>query len=254
VRISYHPRWQSRGGERVWLVAPSFMLVFPKSERLELFFGGGPPVAAGQLMTLAGCLVFLGAILPVRRRLVGALRPALELPPLPALARVMRRTGEWSPRFRRQVLAAGLGVVAIGAGLAAVVARASDADGLYRQGQVLYNAGRLAEAAALFHQAQQLAPLSSTAIHSTYFEGISLYRQDKWADAEVVFRRLLTNFPEAHAAAESMYHVGICRARLGDPKGAAEVWAETERRFADTPWAGHARARLDEMSGTGRGG
>ena len=130
----------------------------------------------------------------------------------------------------------------------------SDADGLYRQGQVVYNAGRLAEAVPLFREAQRLAPLSSTAIHSTYFEAISLYRQDKWAEAEEAFRRLLANFPEAQAAAESLYHVGICRVRQGDQQGAIEAWQETERRFADTPWAGHAHARVAEIPGRGTGG
>jgi TolA-binding protein len=145
-------------------------------------------------------------------------------------------------------------VAAVVFGAAAVVARASDADGLYRQGQVVYTAGRLNEAIPFFQQAQRLAPLSSTAIHSTYFEAISLFRQDKWAEAEQVFRRLLANFPEAQAAAESLYHIGICRARQGDQQGAQAAWEETERRFAGTPWAGHAHARLAEIPGRGTGG
>jgi tetratricopeptide (TPR) repeat protein len=254
VRISYHPRWRSLGGERVWLAAPSFMLVFPKGERIDLVFDGGWPVTLGHLFTAVGCIVFLAAVLPVRRRLATVLRPALELPPIPAGAALLRSTGGWTMRVRLAVLGAGLGVAAVVFGLAAVAARATDADGLYRQGQVVYNAGRLGEAVVLFRAAQRLAPLSSTAIHSTYFEAISLFRQDQWAEAEKAFRRLLANFPEAQAAAESLYHVGICRARLGDQQGALEAWEETERRFAGSPWAGHAHARLAEIPGRGTGG
>ena len=254
IRVSYHPRWRSLGGERVWLAGPSFMLVFPKGERLDLVFDGGWPVTFGHLLTIAGCVVFLGAVLPFRRRLAAVLRPALEVPPIPAVAALVRSTGEWSGRARLTALGTGLGAVAVVFAVAAVVARASDADGLYRQGQVVYNAGRLAEAVPLFREAQRLAPLSSTAIHSTYFEAISLYRQDKWAEAEEAFRRLLANFPEAQAAAESLYHVGICRLRQGDTQGALEAWHETERRFADTPWAGHAHARVAEIPGKGTGG
>src|SRR5439155_1184931 len=119
IRISYHPRWKVTTGERVWLAAPSFMLVVPKGERIEL-----------------------------------------------------------------------------------------------------YGAGRLAEAVPLFERARRLAPLSMSAIHSTYFEGMSLYRQEQWAEAARVFTDFVTTFPEAQAAAESMYHLGLCRARLGNQAGA----------------------------------
>src|SRR5439155_1535215 len=54
IRISYHPRWKVTTGERVWLAAPSFMLVVPKGERIELYFAGGWPVTLGHLLTAAG--------------------------------------------------------------------------------------------------------------------------------------------------------------------------------------------------------
>jgi hypothetical protein len=254
IRISYHPRWRSLGGERVWLAGPSFMLVFPKGDRIDLVFDGGLPVTIGHLFTAIGCIVFLLSVVPVGRRLATALRPALEIPPMPAAAALVRSTGAWSTRVRLGVLAGSFAVAAAVFAFAAVAARATDADGLYRQGQVVYNAGKLNEAVGFFRAAQRLAPLSSTAIHSTYFEAISLFRQDKWAEAEEAFRRLLTNFPEAQAAAESLYHVGICRIRQGDTQGALEAWQETERRFADTPWAGHAAARVAELPGRGTGG
>jgi tetratricopeptide (TPR) repeat protein len=255
VRIAYHPRWKALGGERIWLAGPSFMLVFPKTDRLELVFGGGPPVTLGDTFTVIGVAIFLAGVLPFRRRVLVALRPALDVPPVPALAGVVARTGRWPTRTRTGVLATSLVVVGIGIGAAAIAARASDADGLYRQGQVLYNAGKLAEAVPYFHHAQLLAPLSNTAIHSTYFEAISLFRLEKWAEAEAVFRRLLATFPEAQAAAESSYHIGICRARQGDPQGAARAWEDTARNYADTPWAGHSQARLAETAAAaGRGG
>jgi TolA-binding protein len=104
-----------------------------------------------------------------------------------------------------------------------------------------------------FRQAQQLAPLSNTAIHSTYFEAISLFRLERWAEAEGVFRRLLANFPEAQAAAESSYHIGICRARQRDPEGAAR--AGRTRRAATRTRRGRAFAGAARGGGGGgRGG
>src|SRR5207247_1086379 len=159
IRISYHPRWKATTGERVWLAAPSFMLVFPKGERIELYFDGGWPVTLGDLLTAAGCVIVVVGLLPVRRRLLEALRPVLDLPPIPAAAALVLATGRWSGRTRGAVLGAGLAVVAVVFGVAGVAARASDADGTYRQGQTFYGAGRLAEAVPFFERARHLGPL-----------------------------------------------------------------------------------------------
>src|SRR5207245_278076 len=125
IRISYHPRWKATTGERVWLAAPSFMLVVPKGERIELYFDGGWPVTFGHLLTAAGCLIFLAGVLPVRRRVLDALRPVLELPPIPAAAALVQNMGGWSGRMRGAVLGAALAAFAVVFGLAAVAAPAS---------------------------------------------------------------------------------------------------------------------------------
>jgi hypothetical protein len=247
IRISYHPRWQSRTGERVWLAAPSFMLVIPESERLELYYGGGPPVTVGRVFTVIGCLIFLGAVLPFRRRLRWMLDPVLDVPPLPALVRLVHRTGRWTPAVRRTVLAAGLVAAAGLYTTAAVAARTSDADSTYRRGQRVYDAGNLRGALPHFRTAQQLAPLSNTAIHSTYYESIILYRLEQWSEAEQVFQRLVDSFPEANAAPEALYHVGLCRARRGETEAAIHAWQETQRRYPDTQWARYAGERLAEV-------
>ena len=111
----------------------------------------------------------------------------------------------------------------------------------------IYNAGDLNAAIQYFQQAQELSPLSNTAIHSTYFEGISWFRQDKWPEAEKVFQRLVDRFPEGPSAPESLYHVGLCKARLGDMPGAIAKWQETQARFPGTPWAKYAGERLAEQ-------
>jgi hypothetical protein len=247
IRISYHPRWKALSGERVWLAAPSFMLVVPRGERVELAWGTGPPVTLGALFTWTGLALLALAALPVGRRLAALLRPLLDVPPLPAAARLVAWTGSWSPRVRGAVLAA---VFALGAalfGAAAVAGRATDADGLYRRAQRVYDTGRLRDALPLFRQARQLAPLSNTAIHSTYFASIVLLRVEEWAEAEQSFQSLVDTFPEAQAAAESLYHVGICRQRLGRVDAAVAAWEETRRRWPDSPWAKHAEARLAEV-------
>jgi len=244
VRISYHPRWHATTGEKVWLAGPTFMLVFPKGERVELAYGGSPVVTAGMICSSIGWALFLLGILPTRRRLVAFGEDVVASPTVAAVATWFR---DWSLSARRTALAAGLIVASGFFVVAAVGARGLDADGSYNRGLKIYEAGKLDEAIPYFQQAQRLAPLSNTAIHSTYFEGISWFRQEKWAKAQEVFQREVDRFPEGPSAPEALYHVGLCRARLGDMPGAIAAWEETQRRFDGTPWAKYAGERLAEQ-------
>lgn len=251
IRISYHPRWKALTGERIWIGAPSFMLVFPKGDRVELAFGDTPLVTTARAVTVVGWLLFAVAIVPpVRRRVIAARDRVVELPGFATLGAAVRWTGTWSPATRGLVLAAGLLVAAGVFTAAGVAARSLDADGSYNAGLKIYNAGRLAEAIPYFQQAQELSPLSNTAIHSTYFEGISHFRLNDYATAERVFQRLVDRFPEGPSAPESLYHVGLSKQRLGDVPGAIVAWEATQRRFPGTPWARYAGERLAEHQKT----
>lgn len=246
VRISYHPRWQATTGERVWLAGPSFMLVVPTGDRVELVYGSGPPVVVGQLLTLLGLVLLVGGLLPASRRFMTRLSPVLDAPPVATAVGLVRRTERWSTATRAIVLGLAVGAALLSA--AALAIRTTDADSLYRKGQRIYDAGRLRDALPYFRAAQQAAPLSNTAIHSTYYESIILFREGDWLAAEEAFRRLVENYPEANAAPEALYHVGLCRIRRGEIEGARRAFKETQERWPQTPWAGYAGERLSEVA------
>jgi tetratricopeptide (TPR) repeat protein len=224
------------------------MLIFPKSERLELSFEGGRPEAIGRTLTVAGLLLLFVSLLPIRRRLLLAARRILDVRPVAGVISIVNRTDRWTPRFRRTALASAVVVFLVAIGAATFAAHTADADGTYRKAAAAYDAGRLSDALPIFQQARRLAPLSNTAIHSTYFEAIILFRQSRWLDAEKAFMRLLDTFPEAQAAAEAQYHVGVCRSRRGNKTEALVAWRTVQDRFPDTQWAAYARDRLREMA------
>ena len=167
---------------------------------------------------------------------------------------LLRRSESWSVRTRRSVLGGGLGLGAVLLTSAAVVLYVPNADAVYRRAQRLYDASRFDEAAPDFREAQHLAPLSATAIHSTYFEAIIYFRQEKWRQAEETFQRLMATLPEAPNVPEALYHVGICRLHLGDLDGARAAWEQTRASFPTTPWSKYAGDRLAEVAGRGTGG
>ncbi len=79
VRMSYHPRWRSNGGETVHLVEPCFMLVVPEGKRVELNYERSLGDRLGLGLSFLGAIVLL--LLLVRGP--GPDRPASK----PALSR-----------------------------------------------------------------------------------------------------------------------------------------------------------------------
>jgi hypothetical protein len=235
IRLSYHPRWQSTSGERVWLAGPGFMLVIPQGNRLELVYGTGLPVVAGRLISGAAALTLLVLASGVRFR--------------PWWSRGETRRAAWVPRQGgeraiRVVFCVSCAAAIIGLG---IHARYQDADIVYRHGQRQLDGGDRGAPPPRFRQARALAPLSNTAIHATYFEAITLYRQERWAEAGRVFQTLVETFPEAHAAAEAVYHMGLCAERLGRRPAALEHFRTVRQLFPETIWAGFSGDRLREL-------
>lgn len=252
VRISYHPRWHAVTGERIWLAGPSFMLVFPLGDRVELAFGDGPPVVIGRWATRLGILIFLLAVLPgvgpaFRRFVERAGERLAAIPPGRWVVQPVRRTAGWGPGLRRVLAAAGLVVAAATVGTAAAILRKVPAETLYRDGQALFNANKMVAARPYFQAVQREAPLSAIAIHSRFFEGITYFREQQWKEAEAVFRQLVDGFPDASNAPEALYHVALTRMQQGDRQGAIDLWESVRQRYPDSPWARHAEERLAEV-------
>jgi hypothetical protein len=249
VRISYHPRWRAVTGERIWLAAPSFMLVFPRSERVEIAFQAGPVLGAGRVCASLGLALVLLSLLPAGRRVASRAQERLgSAGPIGAVVKLVRRSAAWSQRTRRWTLVGSLAVLA--AALAAFVSTSSvsNADAIYRKGVEIFADGRLRESLPYFEEAERLSPLSSTSYHARYFTAIVHFREEDWREAERRFALIVANFPEAPNAPEALYHLGLCRSHLGNTQGAADAWRELKSRFPDTEWARFADDRLAEAA------
>jgi len=59
VKVSYHPNWRVEGADRVYLVSPSFMLIYPNRENVRLYYGTTWPDKLGVAFTVVGILVLL---------------------------------------------------------------------------------------------------------------------------------------------------------------------------------------------------
>jgi hypothetical protein len=54
VKCSYFPNWKVRGADRVYLVSPDFMLVYPSQANVEIYYGATSSDWAGWILTGLG--------------------------------------------------------------------------------------------------------------------------------------------------------------------------------------------------------
>lgn len=59
IRVSYHPNWRVTGADRIYLVSPSFMLVYPTEAQVKLHFSKSGFNRLGELMSLAALAIIL---------------------------------------------------------------------------------------------------------------------------------------------------------------------------------------------------
>jgi len=64
IRISYYPNWISKSGEKIYLVSPSFMLIFPKDSYVEIYYEKDLIEKLSTFLTIFG--VFISIILLLR--------------------------------------------------------------------------------------------------------------------------------------------------------------------------------------------
>jgi hypothetical protein len=62
VKCAYYPNWRVRGADRVYMVTPCFMLVYPRQADVELYYGSTAADNLGWLLTVCGlaALIALG--------------------------------------------------------------------------------------------------------------------------------------------------------------------------------------------------
>ena len=67
VKCTYFPNWRVKGADRIYMVSPAFMLVYPEQGDVELYYGRTASDIAGYVLTAAGWILVGGIILRRRR-------------------------------------------------------------------------------------------------------------------------------------------------------------------------------------------
>jgi len=60
IACSYFPNWKARDGSDLYMVTPGFMVVYPKSETVEIIYGRTPADRTGIAISVSGLALLLG--------------------------------------------------------------------------------------------------------------------------------------------------------------------------------------------------
>lgn len=63
VKVSYFPNWGVEGANKIYLVSPSFMLIFPEKNDVRLFYGETISDIVGNLLTILGILIVVYVVI-----------------------------------------------------------------------------------------------------------------------------------------------------------------------------------------------
>jgi len=252
VKVSYHPNWHVEGAEKILLVSPSFMLIYPQQEKVRLYYGPGTWDRLGQLLTIFGLLVLLLNVpLPGRQgqSVWSVVAKRLRLP----AGQDLRFLPDPGPGTRQITMLLLFGAAAVLVGAGAYNTYVNEPYRLYNQSIRFKDAGRYDEARAGFRSFMQTYPLANLAQEASYYTGITYYLEQKDEESLAAFKDYIKRYPDGSRAAEVHYHIGLVLLRSGrKAEGLARMKLLTQQ-YPGSPWAGYAMERLQEHSDKPKG-
>lgn len=232
IKVSYHPNWHVQGAGAIYLVSPSFMLVYPEVRHVRLWYGPRWPERIGAGLSMAGLLLsFLVARCLRRERLAapGRLGPV----------------GEW--------LGKGCGLAAAGLPIVLLVAAGAlrvlePVPGvLLNEGIQARDRGNYETADALFRRILDRAPASGAAEQAAYYLAIVQYLRGDMEGTIRLFYDMIRVYPTSPFVPEGYYHIGLAHLRSNRISVARTTFQKVVQDFSDTAWARYAQDRLAEL-------
>jgi len=228
IKISYHPNWKVDGADRVYLVSPAFMLIYPTASRVRLHFGRTWPDYAGAAMTALA----IGYIL---------------LLSLWDFSNVRRRMSQWFDRYCLKGVLIFMGIAGIAAAFYLIRLSPEFPVLSYNKGIRFFTKEDFKTAKRYFKEVLERFPQTLIVDQAAYHYAMCFFREKKWDDTIRALEVLFEQYPETGRAGEARYHMGLCYVRLGKINEARECFSQTVQEFPNEVWARFAKDRLKEI-------
>jgi uncharacterized membrane protein len=66
VKVSYFPNWKVEGAEKIYLASPAFMLIFPNSENVRIYYGSDLIDILGIIITTIGVVLLIVYLVKIK--------------------------------------------------------------------------------------------------------------------------------------------------------------------------------------------
>jgi len=228
IKIAYHPNWKVEGADRIYLASPAFMLIYPDSPEVRLYYGRTWPDYLGGFLTAAGLLVIIWTGVPLFKETKRIISRAVERCSIPVLVPC---------------------IILLGA--SAVITlffRSPEFPALrYNKGIDYYRKKDYSTAKVYFKQVIEELPQTLISGEAAFHYAICFYLEKDWKRTILELKKLLEAYPETRRAAEAWYHIGLCHIKLGESQKALSIFEETILRFPESIWSGFTADRIREL-------
>jgi hypothetical protein len=224
VRISYHPRWASANGEPIYLVEPSFMLLYPDASTVTLEYRGSWGNWVGAGASLLGLVLF-----------VMGLRGSRVLTP-------SKSRGGLSVRDKRL---AGFLIVC---SLLVLAAWWNDPERVYQRGHLRFNQGNRIAAAELFDAAYRGRHGPAQKSEALFWAARSLHLAGRLDDARTRYVTLRSDYGESYWYPESGYRLIEIHDAKGDVETVRLLYEQLVSAIPNSKWTSKAKALLTAPS------
>jgi len=228
IKVSYHPNWKVDGADRVYLASPAFMLIYPETSMVRLYYGRTWPDYAGAVMTGLAILYIL-------------------LVSVTDLSHIENRISRWFDRYCLKGVLIFIGIACLAVGFYLVRLSPEFPVLSYNKGIASFTKGDFSTARRYFEEVLERFPQTLIVDQAAYHTAMCSFREKKWEDTIRELALLLEDYPETGRAGEALYHMGICYLNLGRVREAREYFSRTVHEFPDEVWARFANDRLREM-------
>jgi hypothetical protein len=220
IRMTYHPRWASKGGEAIYLTEPSFMLIYPQTTTVELVYGWSWGGRIGALFSVLGLLMLTSGLF--RRSL---LNPDAD-------------TSE--PLVNRVWLLGTFSVAALGI----LIFWWTDPEHAYLRGHQQGNGGDWVGASALFDRAFAGRKNPSGQSEALFWAARGLDIGGEKLEAAKRYEKLRVEYPESYWYPESVFRLIEFHHQNGELDTAKELYAELVELVPDNRWTSDAEKLL----------
>lgn len=253
VKFSYHPNWRVEGADRVYLVSPSFILIYPDKEHVRLYYGKTFPDHLGNFLSIAviiGFAIYIPVTLKRRRDeklKQGKPTTVIYIDPIQLL--------NITPKIRLVILLFCLSIITISLSLIILFVKQKDANILYTEGMGLFDKKEYDEASAQFLEIMDEYPDAAKASNAAYFYAICFFKREDYNKTIEAFEKLIADYHDSVWVPEAYYHIGLCKYRIAQSIPNNETMLQEAKttfeyvitQFPTSRWKKYSKEKLEQI-------